>query len=62
MIPSRRRGAPEVKKTQGKKTRPKKTPGRRRRFVEGVEEDSTEEDHTFKPADLRYFRNGDDKN
>jgi hypothetical protein len=35
------------KKTHGKKTRRKKTPDGRRRFVEGLEEDAAEEDPHF---------------
>ncbi|MCY2955066.1 MAG: hypothetical protein NTU53_24320 [Planctomycetota bacterium] len=43
-----------------KKTRGKKTQDRRRRLVEGLEEDAAEEDPIFKPADLPHFQNGAD--
>ena len=56
----RQRGRRLLKKTKEKKTIGKKTQIRRRRFVEGQEEDTAEEDAIFKSATLGYFRNGVD--
>jgi hypothetical protein len=56
-----RRYEEDLKKIPGKKTKTKKTQEGRRRFIEGLEEDTTEENPTFKPADLPYFQNGADK-